>query len=67
MTEQIFYECVDSKCLAGMETFKYEDDTIGKHRVSFEAPIGEFTLIKKGQMLPNTKCYRCRKKTLIRD
>ena len=65
-TEQIYVECTASKCLAGMELFTAFDGTKGKHRVSFEAPLGKFTHIKNGNMIPDIKCYKCRKEKLIR-
>ena len=65
-TEQIYYECTNSKCLAGMEVFTDTEGIKRRHRVSFEAKIGEFSHIKKGNYIPEIKCYSCGKQILIR-
>ena len=65
-TENVFYECTESKCLAGMEMFTDFNGIKRRHRVSFEAPLAEYSHIKRGQFIPEMKCYKCRKKRLIR-
>lgn len=65
MTESITYECINAGCNAGMETY-IEDGIKKKHRVSFEANIGEFTFIKRGQLIPLIKCYKCKNETLVK-
>ena len=62
--EQIYYEC--TSCFAGMEIYKDSEGANGKHRVSFDAPIGKYVNIKIGQMIPDHKCYKCKKRKLIR-
>jgi len=66
-TEKIYYESTGATCYAGMEIYNDFDGKAQKHRVSFEAPLGELTHIKKGQMIPDKKCYKCGNATLIRD
>lgn len=61
MTEQIFYECLSAKCGAGMEIYTDSNGKKQKHKVSFEAKIGEFTHIKRGQLISNKECYKCEK------
>jgi len=65
LTKQIYCEC--HFCRAGMEIYTDFNGKKGKHRVSFEVPIGEFIGIKKGDLIPGKKCYKCKKETLIRD
>ena len=66
-TKQIFVECINPLCLDGMEIYTDFDGKKGKHRVSFEVPIGMFIGVKKGQLVPDLKCRKCKKETLIRD
>lgn len=66
MTEQIVYECTHSGCGAGMETYRDFNGNTQKHKVSFEANLGDFTAIKRGQMIPEKKCHKCELQTLIR-
>lgn len=66
MTETIHYECVSAKCGAGMEIYTDFNGNKRKHRVSFEANIGEFTFIKRGQLIPSIKCYKCENETLVK-
>lgn len=63
-TEDIYYECTG--CMAGMELFTDEHGIQRKHRTSFEADLGKFSQIKKGQFIPNKSCHNCEKETLIR-
>ena len=63
-TEDITIECTG--CMCGMEVFKDFNGIKRKHRVSFEAPLGKFTHIKKGQLVPNKNCPDCEKELLIR-
>lgn len=63
-TEDIGIEC--TYCLCGMETFTDFNGVKRKHRVSFEADIGKFTHVKKGQFIPNKGCPACEKELLIR-
>ena len=61
MKEQIFYECMSANCGAGMEIYTDFNGKKQKHKVSFEAKVGEFTHIKRGQLIPDKKCYKCDK------
>jgi len=63
-TENINYECVS--CKSGMELYTDEHGVKRKHGTSFEAPIGRFTHVKKGNYILDKKCPNCEKETLIR-
>lgn len=63
-TEQIFTECTG--CLAGMELFKDTSGIQRKHKISFEADLGKFSHIKKGNYIPNKGCSYCEEELLIR-
>jgi hypothetical protein len=66
IADQIYYECTASNCLAGMEIFRDFNNKKKVHRVSFEAPVAKFSHIKKGNMIPGMKCYKCDQEKLIR-
>ena len=63
-TEDIHYECTG--CMAGMEIYKSVHGDRRKHRTSFEAPLGKFSHIKKGNCIPDKVCHSCEKELLIR-
>ena len=63
-TEQVYTEC--TACRSGMELFTDHNGIQRKHKTSFEAPLGKFTHIKKGQFIPEKKCSNCEKAVLIR-
>tara|TARA_R100001244_G_scaffold64380_1_gene53311 strand:+ start:1307 stop:1513 length:207 start_codon:yes stop_codon:yes gene_type:complete len=63
-TENIFYECTG--CMAGMELFADFEGVKRKHRISFEADLGKFFHVKKGQFVLNKSCPNCEKEVLIR-
>ena len=62
--ESIFYECTG--CMAGMELFTDFEGVKRKHRISFEADLGQFSHVKKGQFVPNKSCHNCQKELLMR-
>lgn len=63
-TENIFYECTG--CMAGMELFTDFEGVKRKHRISFEADLGQFSHVKKGQFVTNKSCPNCENEVLIR-
>ena len=63
-TEQIHYEC--TSCMSGMELYTDKEGVKRKHGVSFEAPLGKFSHIKKGNFIPEKACPDCEKDKLIR-
>lgn len=63
-TEQITYECTN--CKSGMETYIDFNGVKRKHKISFEAPLGKFSHIKRDQLLPDKSCPDCEKEVLIR-